>query len=199
MAVLLPSLPESGAEEVLPHKTWTREELLLIEGTGVFEGTHFELIEGELIDKMGKKPPHNRGVRRVVILLGQVFGPEQIQHETPIDVASADNARNEPEPDVVVLRRSFETFERNAAPQDIVMVVEVADTSLRTDLETKSILYARAGIADYWVLDVKKRVLHVFRQPAGDLYLHCVELREDEAVSPLERPQHSIPVASLFG
>lgn len=199
MAVLLPSLPESSAEEVLPHKTWTRDELLLVEGTGVFEGARFELIEGELLDKMGKRPPHNRGLRRIVILLGRIFGPEQIQHETPIDVAPVDNSRNEPEPDVVVLRRSFETFDRNAAPQDIAMVVEVADSSLKTDLETKAVLYARAGIGDYWVVDVRHRCLYVFREPVGDVYLQRVQLREDETVSPLERPQHSIIVGSLFG
>jgi hypothetical protein len=95
MAVLLNSAAESLAEEVLPHKRWTRSELLLVEETGVFEGMHFELIDGELIDKMGKKYPHVRSTCALVIALGAVFGAESVVQAVPIDVAQDDMERNE--------------------------------------------------------------------------------------------------------
>ncbi|BDC49764.1 hypothetical protein F183_A20800 [Bryobacterales bacterium F-183] len=199
MAVLLPSLPASSAEEVLPHKTWTREELLLIETTGVFEGTHYELIDGELIDKMGKKRPHSIAGRATVYALEEAFGRNYVEQESSIDVAPQDNPRNEPEPDVVVLRQLSGEIRSNPAPSDIALVVEVSDTTLRQDLTTKARLYARAGIADYWVLDIQHRLLHVLRQPAGDMYLQHLQLRDDESVSPLERPDSLIRVSSLLG
>lgn len=106
MAVLLSSSPE------VPHETWTREELALVEETGVFEGMHFELIEGELIDKMGKKHRHVKSTRATVIALESAFGQDFVIQEAPIDVAAEDNPRNEPEPDVVAMRLSFRGIER---------------------------------------------------------------------------------------
>ena len=199
MAVLLNSAPESLAEDVLPHKTWTRDELLLIETTGVLDDTHYELIEGELIDKMGKRPRHVKGTRETVIALEAVFGSANIIQEAPIDVAPADNPRNEPEPDVTALRRSFRSLETNPQPSDIALVVEIADTTLRQDLTTKARLYARAGISEYWVLDVRNRRLHVFREPAASgTYSVSFELDEAASVSTLERPDQSVAVADLL-
>ena len=101
MAVLY-SEPPPGAllAEPLPHKTWTREELALIESTGVLEGTHYELIEGELIDKTGKKFPHVFGTFAVARAVRAIFGEDFVLTEAPIDVAPTDNPRNEPEPDI---------------------------------------------------------------------------------------------------
>ena len=127
MAVLY-SEPPQGAPlpEPLPHKTWTREELALVESTGVLEGTHYELIEGELIDKTGKKFPHVRG-----------------------------------------------TF-------------------------AMAKLYARAGIPEYWVLDVDNRRLYLHRDPAAGLYQTLTEIDETGAVEPLAQPGHRIALTGLL-
>ncbi|MEP7352379.1 MAG: Uma2 family endonuclease [Acidobacteriota bacterium] len=199
MAVLLNSSPASLAEEALPHKTWTRNELLLVEDTGVFADTHFELIDGELIDKMGKKYPHVRSTRQTVIVLEAVFGQACVLQEAPIDVAPEDTAQNEPEPDVTVLRSSFRDRKGNPQPSEIALVVEIADTTLRNDLTTKASLYARAGIAEYWVLNLKDRRLHVLRDPIQGSYAVRFEIGEADFVSPLDRPEQKIALATLLG
>ena len=199
MAVLLNSAPDSLAEDILPHKTWTRDELLLVETTGVFDDAHFELVEGELIDKMGKKQPHVRSTRETVLALESIFGPANVIQESPIDVSPEDNSCNEPEPDVVVLRCSFRSIKANPSPSEIALVVEVADTTIRQDLTTKARLYARAGIAEYWVLDIKNRILHVFRDARNGVFAVKFEVAETGFVSPMEGNGRSVGVAMLLG
>jgi Uma2 family endonuclease len=148
-----------------PRKRWTRAECDRLEALGMFEQQHLELVEGELIDKkMSKNPPH---VDAAALLLGwliQVFGARFVNSEAPIDVALEDNATNEPVPDLIVLKRDFTGF-RSARrqPRDLDLVVEIADTSLQFDLTIKAALYARAGIVEYWVLDVTSHRLIVHR------------------------------------
>ncbi len=198
MAVLLSEAPELLAVEALPHKTWTRDELALVEATGVFEGTHFELIEGELIDKMGKKFPHVAGTRELALALSALFAPDHVLQEPSIDISDADNPKNEPEPDVVVLNRTFRGLGNNAKPKDIVLVAEVADTTLHQDLTTKARLYARAAIAEYWVLDLPKHRIHVYRDPSGDAYQTRFIVDEAGSVAPLAQPDRAIAVSSVL-
>jgi Uma2 family endonuclease len=98
-------------------------------------------------------------------LLG-IFGETFINAGAPIDVAPEDNPMNEPEPDLIVLKRSFWEFKSsNPLPQDLHLVVEISDTTLSFDLTKKAALYARAGIVEYWALDVAARRLVVHREP----------------------------------
>jgi Uma2 family endonuclease len=198
MPVLLSEMPESAVGEVLRHKTWTRAELEILESTGLFEGRHYELIEGELIDKMGKKRKHVIGTNETAAALRKLFGDAFVNVEAPIDIAPADNAKNEPEPDVLVLLRDSRTIRQNPSPADVALVVEVADTSLRLDLNVKAPMYARAAIAEYWVVDLNDRKLHVFRQPENGQYNERIELAETESIDPLAKPGANISVAQLL-
>jgi Uma2 family endonuclease len=99
---------------------------------------------------------------------------------------------------VIVLRRSGLSIDANPRPSEIVLVVEVSDASLRQDLTAKARLYARAGIPEYWVLDVNNRRLHVLRAPREGTYQERFELTENESVSPKERPGDKIAVAALL-
>lgn len=198
MAILLGEPHELLEVEALPHKTWTRDEVKVLQGTGLFDGLHYELIEGELIDKMGKLRPHVIGLRKTAETLEAVFGREFVEREAPIDIAEGDNPRNEPEPDVVVLRRPYGEFSDNPRPSDICLIVEVADSTLRNDRTTKARLYARAGIPEYWVLDLNGRRLLVFREPQAGAYGDCLEFGEAASVGPLNRPDDAVAVASLL-
>lgn len=85
-------------------------------------------------------------------------GLDCVETGSPIDVAPEDNATSEPEPDIIVLNRhSQEIRNENPSPADLRLVVEVSSSTLGFDLTTKAQLYARAGIQDYWVLDVEGR------------------------------------------
>jgi Uma2 family endonuclease len=189
---------ESAQIERLPHKTWTRGEVAVLEGTGLFDGTHFELVGGELIDKMGKLRPHVIGLTCSRVALEDVFGKDFVDTEAPIDVAEADNPRNEPEPDAIVLRRPSKTYKSNPGPADLALVLEVSDSTLRHDRSTKQRLYARAGIAEYWVLDINGRRLFVYRDPVGDAYQTALEFGESESVATVARPDLPIPLSSLL-
>src|SRR5258708_16192155 len=136
------------------RKRWTRAECDKLEASGLLDQQHLELIEGELINKMGKRRPH---VDALVLMFGwleQVFGKRFVNPEAPIDVAPEDTPTNEPEPDLIVLNRKFSKF-RSARPrpQDLLLMVEIADTTLRSDLTIKPALYPRPGIVEYCVLD----------------------------------------------
>ena len=111
----------------------------------------------------------------------------------------ADNERNEPEPDLVVLRAPLHELGRKAQPEDVLLVVEVAASSLRLDLSQKAGLYARAGIPDYWVLETEQRHMIVHRDPAGGKYGSVIVYSEDECIPPLSAPESEFGVAVAFG
>jgi Uma2 family endonuclease len=181
-----------------PRKRWTREEVNFLEDQGLFLGQRYELVEGDLINRMGAKPPHVSALSLMLGWLYQVFGPDRVQPPSPIDVAPQDNPTSEPEPDAAVLNRSTREFARDRPdPADIVLIVEVSDTSLRFDRTTKAGLYARAGVQDYWILDINHRRLVVHRDPVDGLYRSVTAYEENEAVAPLAAP-NSFARASDF-
>lgn len=156
---------------VPPRKQWTREQCASLEATGLFERERLELVEGELISKMGKNRPHVNTLMLMLEWLQNVFGKRFVNSEAPIDVSPEDNPPNEPEPDLIVLNREYTSFQSgNPQPQDLSLIVEIADSTPTFDLTTKAALYARAGIVEYWVLDVAGRRLIVHRGPLSGKY-----------------------------
>ena len=144
----------------------------------------FELIEGELVNKMGQNAPHAQALRLVVVWLTSIFGPRRVQGQLPIEVAQGDRQYNQPEPDVAVLPDlKAEYGTRHPRGDELVLIVEVADSSSRFDLSVKAALYARAGVPEYWVLDVPRRVLVSHRGPVDGTYSQRVELTERDFVS----------------
>ena len=105
----------------------------------------------------------------------RVFGFLYVAPEAPINVSPEDDPNNEPMPDLIVLNRPCTGFEGKTkpAPQDLRMVVEISDTTLRFDMTVKAALYARAGIVEYWVLDIEGRWLAVNREASHGAY-HAV-------------------------
>lgn len=182
-----------------PRKRWTREECAVLEASGLWEQQHLELIEGELISKMGKKRPHTNAMVIMHAWLLRVFGEQFVNQEASMDVAPGDNAINEPEPDLIVLARpSREIRSGNPQPSDIRLLVEVSDTTVKFDLTVKARLYARAGIAEYWVVDVPARRIVVHRDPQDGQYRSVVAYSENESVRPIASPEHEFPVGSAF-
>ena len=88
--------------------------------------------------------------------------------------------------------------ERHPGPEDLLLVVEVSDSTLRFDRTNKAALYALSGIQEYWVLDLNGRQLLVHRRPAGDSYLDIAAYRAEESVAPLARPEVTIAAADLL-
>lgn len=195
----LPTLQGMPPLEAAPNrKRWSRRECAFLVQSGLLTG-RYELVNGEVIVKMGQNPPHAYVITRIMTWLVALFGGDFVRVQLPIDVADADNEMNEPEPDAAVLARPAEAFlASNPGPSDLLLVVEVADATLRFDLRNKAVLYARAGIADYWVVDLPGRRIVVHRQPGPEGYGEVLEYQEAERVSPLSRPEAGIAVADLL-
>jgi Uma2 family endonuclease len=186
MPTVLTNAPETPRPLVPPRKRWTREQCAALEASGLFEKERLELVEGELISKMGKNRPHVNALALMYRRLMKIFGESFVISEAPIDVSPEDNPTNEPEPDLIVLNREFTSFRSgNPQPRDLSLVVEIADSTLTFDLTTKASLYARAGIIEYWVLDVDRRRLIAHRNPVAGKYAAVTVYCEHEPIAPL--------------
>jgi len=198
MPIALTEIPAPVAPSDPPRKRWTRAECATLEASGLLDQERLELVEGELISKMGKKRPHVSSFTRLQAWLMQVFGWSFVNAEAPIDVAPEDNPTNEPVPDLIVLRQDESHYTSNPQAQDLRLVVEIAHTSLSFDLRVKAALYARAGVVEYWVLDVTNRRLLVHRNPRSGMYSDVAAYSEHESVSPLAAPQAQFRIADAF-
>lgn len=178
---------------------FTREQYHEMGARGFFDGKRVELIFGEVIEMSPINWPHVVACRKTAELLERVFaGTAWVGRADPINLAHSD-----PQPDVAVFPGRFEDYV--AHPTTALLIVEVADTTLSFDLTTKAELYATAGIADYWVLDVANRQLHVFRDPqplhtalGGVAYQTHLTLAPADTVQPLAAPHASITVSDLL-
>jgi Uma2 family endonuclease len=190
-----------AAVQYPPRKLWTRAECERLESLGAFDQMHLELIEGELIDKtMSKNRPHVKAAAMFIGWLIQVFGARFVNTEAPIDVAPQDNPTSQPVPDALVLTGEYVATNQLATPQprDLALVVEISDTSLAFDLTVKARLYARARIAEYWVIDLTGRRLIVHRDPEDGNYRSIASYSESDAIAPLAAPDSAFPSRQIF-
>ena len=175
-----------------PRKRWTRQECDSLREKGDLIG-RYELIEGDIIDKMGQNPPHATVIGLLLNWLCPVFGAPYVRCQLSIRVASPDDRHNEPEPDYIVTREPTPHYsDAHPGPDDILLLVEVSDTTKRFDRVTKASLYARSGIIEYWVVDISSLRLIVYRNPDQGIYQSIVAYSSHESVSPLASPEASV-------
>jgi len=177
---------------------WTREDCRKFEADGVLPA-RWELVQGEIISKMGINRPHSMMAKRIDTWLSSVFPTSWNLPTCSIDVAPEDNPTSEPEPDITILRRPADEIEGNPRPADIALIVEVSDTTLEHDLGPKAGLYARAGIQEYWVLDINARVIHQHREPSLEGYRSLRTVTGSSVLSPLAKPEATLTAEELFG
>jgi Uma2 family endonuclease len=156
-----------------------------------------ELLEGWLVAKMPKNPAHRIATHQVLQVLVRVL-PENWYADSQEPITTEDS---EPEPDVMVVRGHTRDYaDRHPGPTDVALVVEVADTTLRRDRTLKQRLYARAGIPEYWIVNLVDRCVEVYTNPAAAGYQHQQSCGPDEAV-PVVLDGHEagrVPVPSLL-
>jgi Uma2 family endonuclease len=181
-----------------PRKKWTRTECQVLESSGLLQGQQLELVDGELINKMGKNRPHVASLMLLVFWAARAFGEQFVNSEAPLDVAPDDNPTNEPQPDLYVAKRPSTEYRSTPPAYDVRLIVEISDSSLVFDLTTKAALYARAGIPEYWVVDVSARRLIVHRDIRDGRYSSIVGYSENERVSPLAAPHAELRVGDVI-
>ncbi|MEG3971993.1 Uma2 family endonuclease [Microcoleus sp. T2B6] len=178
-------------------RKWTVKEYHKLGEIGIFNPEErLELIEGNIIKISAKGTLHAAATRRTATLLHNLVGNQAaIYNKSPI--ALDDNS--EPEPDIAVVRIDpFDYATHHPTPSEVYLIIEVADSSLTFDREIKAKAYARSGIADYWVLNVGDRQLHVFREPAVDGYQSEVIQGENARISPLQFPTVNIAIQEML-
>ena len=121
-----------------------------------------ELLEGWLVFKMPKNPPHRATTRLVRTALENILPPGwYVDSQEPITLSNS-----EPEPDIVVVRGDTRQYlDRHPGAEDIGIVIEVSDTTLQRDRTVKKRIYARAGIAIYWIVNLVEEQVEVYSQP----------------------------------
>lgn len=197
MPVLLTEKP--APYETLPNRIrWTRRQCDAMRDAGILTG-RYELIDGEIISKMGQKPPHAYVIRALLTWLTSLFGANHVQIQSTIDLSEVSPDYDEPEPDAAVTVQPYTHYtDRHPEANDLLLLVEVSDTTLRFDLNMKANLYALAGIREYWVVDVSGRRLLVHRQPAPEGYGEVLAYSAEEEAAPLARPDALVRVSTFL-
>ncbi|HMH51129.1 MAG TPA: Uma2 family endonuclease [Candidatus Acidoferrum sp.] len=158
------------------------------------EKERLELIDGEVVEMAAVGPGHGAAVACLTKELVLGVGDEAVVW---IQGGARVNVRSVPYPDVALLRsRSYRRA--NPRPNDILLIVEVAETSLRYDQRRKARLYAATGIPEYWVVGVEGEWVEVYRAPEDDGYRDVTRVPRGDTIAPLSFPDLVIPVADIF-
>jgi Uma2 family endonuclease len=187
-----------STEIEITKKLFTVEEFQRICDAGIFPpDSRFELIRGEIIQMPNPSRRHSGRVNK----LNRVFTSRlaesvivSIQNEMFLDAMSG------PKPDVVIckpLEELFGPFE--PTPDDVLLLVEISDTSLRYDTRIKAPLYAQAGIPEYWLLNIPDDVLEVRTDPAAGEYRKTEIYRRGQTIAPLNIPNVVFTIDELLG
>jgi len=182
-------------------RRWTRKEYYKMGEMGFFDGDRVELIEGQVFEMSPIYEPHAVGVSLADDILREVFGKGwAIRIQNPLSLGEA----SDPEPDAAVIKGHNRDFIVKH-PTTADLVIEVADSSLLHDRNHKASLYAKAGIMDYWIVNLPERRLEVHRNPVANAeaefgfdYADKLILKEGESVAPLTKSDVMIDVVDLL-
>jgi len=150
-------------ESAVPRRfKFTRDAYYQMAALGLFWDARVELIEGEVIEMSPLNPRHVASTDRLYRLLREVVPDGYwVRVQAPLSLGES-----EPEPDVSVVQGTPDDYEE-AHPTTAMLVIEVADTSLPYDRTIKQSLYAKAGIPEYWIVNLKEAQVEVYREPAA--------------------------------
>jgi Uma2 family endonuclease len=187
--------------DVAAHR-WRRVEYERLIETGFFRpGDPVELVGGQLIVAEPQGSRHFAAIQAAEDALRRAFGRGwQVRAQGPLAL----DDESEPEPDVAVVPGTFRDYVA-AHPSHPALVVEVSESSLALDRDHKGSLYARAGLADYWIVNLVDQTLEVYRDPGPDpaapfgwRYRAAEVLPREASISPLGRPGSGIPIRYLL-
>jgi Uma2 family endonuclease len=155
----------------------------MIEAGLLTENDRLELLEGFLIEKMTVNPPHSFTTDQIRDELMAILKSEYfVKSQQPITTDDS-----EPEPDVIIVQGNKRDFvKRHPEPQDVPIVIEVSDATLHQDQTWKKRIYAQAGIAMYWIVNLSERQIEVYSQPSGlsdnPTYHHLTTYHETDQI-----------------
>ena len=169
----------------------------LIVDSGAFEDRRLELIHGEIREMSPIGPAHQDAIDILNKWSFRNLNVEEvrIRIQGSIGIPELDSC---PEPDVVWVTEKESYRREQPQPKDVLLLIEVADSSLSYDMGEKANLYAKAGIADYWVIDLEHERIEVFRDPTPEGYNDRQTFGADATVRPLQFPEVELATKTLF-
>jgi Uma2 family endonuclease len=165
--------------------------------TGVIGAeSHVELIDGEIFMMLPLGPPQGSLIARLTKFFIRNL-PSELDCRAQLPIVAGD--QSEPEPDIAIVRGREDDY-KHAHPvaSDVALLVEVAHSSLAFDLGRKVRLYGSCGIAEYWVIDIENKSIHVHRSPTSNRYADVVVRSAGESVAPLAAPGCHLDIDWLF-
>jgi Uma2 family endonuclease len=198
----LPSLPTFTDIPLLPPASdgrvrFSREAYHRMLETGVLDDQkHYELIDGEIV----MTPPIGPGQGDLISQLMDFFVrriPDVFQCRIQLPIVV--NGHSEPEPDLAIVRRRESRYQsEHPSPTDVVLLIEVSQSSLSRDRGQKMQLYARSAIPEYWIVDVEHRIVIVHRQPEPLGYSDVQQFNSRATIAPLAAPECQLDLDWLF-
>jgi Uma2 family endonuclease len=183
---------------LVKRRLWTVEEYYEMAAAGILsENDRVELIEGEIVEMSPVGPVHAACVRRLNKLFNELFGRVAlVQVQDPIRLGK----RSEPLPDVALVQPRADFYTKgHPEPEDIFLLVEVAQSSLEKDQKIKIPMYARAGIAEVWLVHLMGQVVYMYRKPSPSGYQEVLSFERGDSFRPLAFVGAVVTVDMILG
>ena len=193
----MPTVLEARERSAMPYHRWTVDEFHQMATAGLLdESDRVELIEGEMIDIAPIGSRHAFIVNRLsqAFAAGGAKGQYLVSTQNPVCLGD----RSEPQPDIALLKNG-NYMDALPGAADVLLIVEVSDTTLEYDRDVKLALYARHGIPEVWLLDVNASELTIYREPADGQYRLIRKPQSTEVVSPILVPELALRLTEVMG
>jgi Uma2 family endonuclease len=183
--------------EPAPHRFTVEEYEALGRLEEFWDGPRLELIEGKIVEMTPIGPDHAGDVMWLNAELVPRLGDRAVVRvQSPLRLGDL----SEPEPDVTVLVPPLDRYRRrHPVAEDVLLLIEVSNSSLRFDRQTKVPLYARHGVAEVWIVDLTGETVEVYREPSADGYGAVERYGRGESASPAAFPDVELSVDELLG
>ena len=195
---MIMDLVEETTQVEMKRRRFTVADFLRLAEIGFLaDDERVELIRGEIIEMSSISEGHASTVMRLVSLLSRMFGQRallSVQNPVQLDDATL------PQPDVALLRPRDDFYgQRHPGPEDTLLLIEVSDTTLTYDRRVKTALYSAAGVMEYWIINLQKRQIEVYREPQSEGYRTTTRYAPGEMLSPLAFPDINLKVDEIIG
>ena len=178
-----------------PRRLFTVDEYYAMAKHGILkQDERVELLDGEIVPMNPIGSPHSWCVTDLDDIFSPLRGSVRIRIQNPLRL----DGQAEPEPDLAIVRQDAPR-NRHPGPEDVLLVVEVADSSVRKDRGQKRRMYARAGIFEYWIVDLNAGRVEVYRDPVRSRYRAVRLLGPGDTVSPIFAPDLIVDVSTVLG
>jgi Uma2 family endonuclease len=183
--------------QLLRRKFTVKEYNQMIEAGILTKNERVELLRGEIVEMAAIGRRHAACVNRLNALFNQHLGQEVIVAvQNPVELEN----NSEPQPDLALLRRRDDFYEaRHPQAEDVLLLVEVADTTIEFDREVKIPLYAESGISEVWVVDINEQCLEVYRKPSPQGYQIIQKYYRGQSLTIQAFPELSFTVEEVLG